>query len=72
MLIRSELFAALVDRGRDGLDPALRADFDEAGDDAGRTRVLLDQVASLTDASALAWHAALVTGAGHASARLVP
>jgi len=27
------------------------------GDDAGRRRALVDQVASLTDASALAWHA---------------
>ena len=34
--------------------------FDAAVDDAARTRVLLDQVASLTDASAVTWHARLV------------
>ena len=56
----AELFGALSKRGRDALDPAFRADFDEAVDDAGRTRVLLDQVASLTDASALTWHRRLV------------
>ena len=55
-----ELFAALADRDGDGLDPAFRADFDAAADDAARTRVLLDQVASLTDASALTWHARFV------------
>ena len=35
-------------------------DFAAATDDAGRTRVLLDQIASLTDASAVTWHADLV------------
>jgi dGTPase len=36
--------------------PAFRADYEAAGDDAERLRVVVDQVASLTDASALAWH----------------
>jgi dGTPase len=45
------------------LQPAFRADFEEADSDAGRLRVVVDQVASLTDASALAWHAWL-TGPG--------
>ncbi|HSI27531.1 MAG TPA: deoxyguanosinetriphosphate triphosphohydrolase [Aeromicrobium sp.] len=40
--------------GRD-LAPDLRADFDTATDDAGRLRVVIDQVASLTDHSAAAW-----------------
>jgi dGTPase len=40
--------------GRD-LAPDLRADFDTAPDDAGRLRVVIDQVASLTDHSAAAW-----------------
>ena len=35
-------------------------DWHLTADDAGRRRVVIDQVASLTDASALAWHAALV------------
>ena len=39
--------------------PAFRADFEAAGTDAARLRVVVDQVASLTDASALAWHARL-------------
>ena len=55
----AELYAALRDRGPDVLDPLHAADFSEAADDQGRTRVLLDQVASLTDASAVAWHARL-------------
>ncbi|MFL6154758.1 MAG: deoxyguanosinetriphosphate triphosphohydrolase [Marmoricola sp.] len=54
-----ELFAALVaSEGRD-LDPTLREDHANAVDDAGRTRVVIDQIASLTDASAVAWHARL-------------
>ncbi|HSK56368.1 MAG TPA: deoxyguanosinetriphosphate triphosphohydrolase [Jiangellales bacterium] len=35
------------------LEPALREDWEHAGDDAGRLRVVVDQVASLTDASAV-------------------
>jgi dGTPase len=38
------------------LDPALRPDYDAAGSDAARLRVVVDQVASLTDTSAIAWH----------------
>ena len=40
------------DPGR--LDPELRADFEAAEDDAARRRVIVDQVASLTDRRALA------------------
>jgi dGTPase len=36
-----------------------RADFAEADSDAARMRVVVDQVASLTDASAVSWHARL-------------
>ncbi|AXH35841.1 deoxyguanosinetriphosphate triphosphohydrolase [Humibacter sp. BT305] len=42
------------------LDTAFRLDWAEAGDDATRRRVVVDQVASLTDQTALAWHARLV------------
>ena len=55
----AELVAQLRLRGPEQLMPVLRADFDAAQDDAARLRVVVDQVASLTDASALAWHARL-------------
>jgi dGTPase len=67
-----ELFAAIWERGSEGLDPAFRQDFEEASDDAARTRVVIDQVASLTDASALSRHAALVSGGLDARERLGP
>ncbi|MCW2753865.1 MAG: putative deoxyguanosinetriphosphate triphosphohydrolase [Marmoricola sp.] len=51
-----ELFEALVATDGQALDPSLRADYADAADDAARTRVVVDQIASLTDASALAWH----------------
>jgi dGTPase len=38
------------------LDPLLRPSWDAAGSDAERRRVVIDQVASLTDTSAIAWH----------------
>lgn len=57
-----ELFEAFWQRGEDALDPALREDFAGAPDDAARTRVVVDQIASLTDASALTRHAHLLRG----------
>ncbi|MGZ8736850.1 MAG: deoxyguanosinetriphosphate triphosphohydrolase [Nocardioides sp.] len=57
--VMTELVAQLVVRGPAELQPAHRADFEQAGSDAARLRVVVDQVASLTDASALAWHARL-------------
>jgi dGTPase len=38
------------------LEPALRPAFERAVDDAGRVRVVIDQIASLTDTSAVTWH----------------
>ena len=38
------------------LEPALRPFFTKAADDAGRLRVVVDQIASLTDTSAVTWH----------------
>ena len=59
-----ELLAALVevlaDRAADVLERPFADDWDRAGDDAARRRVVVDQVASLTDASAVAWHHRLV------------
>jgi dGTPase len=57
----AELVQALVARGPDELDRPFADDWAGAPDDAGRLRVVVDQVASLTDASALAWHARLTT-----------
>jgi dGTPase len=54
--IITQLVAALRASGQADLEPAFRADFAAAADDAARLRVIVDQVASLTDASATAWH----------------
>ena len=51
------LSAALVDQAPKVLEPAFAADWEDADDDASRLRVVVDQVASLTDASAAVWHA---------------
>jgi dGTPase len=42
------------------LDVGFTADWEAAGDDAARKRVVVDQVASLTDVSANAWHERLI------------
>lgn len=44
------------------LEPPFAADLAVAADDGARLRVVVDQVASLTDVSALAWHRRLVGG----------
>ncbi len=54
------LVTALSATGDRHLDPMFAADWRAAEDDAGRRRVVVDQVASLTDASALAWYERLV------------
>ena len=49
--------AHAIERGApQTLDPLLRPAWDAAGTDAARRRVVVDQVASLTDTSAIAWH----------------
>jgi dGTPase len=52
----------LLDAGDEHLDPGFQEDWRLATGDAGRKRVIVDQVASLTDQSALAWHERLVQG----------
>jgi dGTPase len=52
----TELCAALARTAPDSLEPWLRSAYDDAPDDSARLRVVVDQVASLTDTSALAWH----------------
>lgn len=58
-IVISELAEALTVRAPDGLDPQFRALFDQASDDRARKRVVVDQIASLTDASARSLHSRL-------------
>jgi len=49
--------ASAVERGAPRtLDPLLRPAWDAAASDTARRRVVIDQIASLTDTSAIAWH----------------
>jgi dGTPase len=57
--VLTELAAALLAGAPAALDPLFRPRFESAGSDGARLRVVVDQVASLTDTSALAWHARL-------------
>lgn len=54
--ILAELVEALADRAPDGLDPVFAPMWKAAPDDPARLRVVVDQVASLTDPTAIAWH----------------
>ncbi|MQA27134.1 MAG: deoxyguanosinetriphosphate triphosphohydrolase [Micromonosporaceae bacterium] len=47
----------------DALDPVFRQMWLDASDDAARLRVVIDQVASLTDASAVTWQRRLASSA---------
>jgi dGTPase len=58
-IVVAELAEALTVRAPDGLDPQFRALFDLASDDRARKRVIVDQISSLTDASARSLHAGL-------------
>jgi dGTPase len=51
-----ELVEALQGRAPGVLEAPFQVDFAAAGSDADRLRVVVDQVASLTDASAYSWH----------------
>ncbi len=55
----AELVHLLLMRAPDTLDPAFHPAWAAAGTDAERLRVVIDQVASLTDAQAVAWRRAL-------------
>ncbi|MFC1400140.1 MULTISPECIES: deoxyguanosinetriphosphate triphosphohydrolase [Streptacidiphilus] len=57
-----ELAEALVAAAPVGLDPVFRALYEEAADDAGRLRAVVDQIATLTDASAAARHREFAAG----------
>jgi dGTPase len=55
--ILAELVAALAARGESALDPLFVGFYRDAVGDTARLRVVIDQVALLTDAEAVAWHA---------------
>ncbi len=55
----AELCATLLHQAPDPLDPALGLAWRQARDDSARLRVIIDQVAALTDAQAVRWHAQL-------------
>jgi dGTPase len=52
----AELAAAVLAGAPDVLEPVFRPAFAAAGSDRERLRVVVDQIASLTDTSAIAWH----------------
>ncbi|WP_142217043.1 deoxyguanosinetriphosphate triphosphohydrolase [Streptomyces sp. SLBN-118] len=60
-IVLAELAEALTARAPESLEPQFRAQFDAAPDDRARKRVIVDQLASLTDASARTLHTHLTT-----------
>jgi dGTPase len=60
--ILAELVEELCSRAPDGLDPVFAPLWKDATGDPARLRVVIDQVASLTDHGAVAWHRTLVAG----------
>ena len=58
--IVTELAGAVLAGAPATLDPLFRPEFAAATSDRERLRVVVDQIASLTDTSALAWHDRLV------------
>jgi dGTPase len=60
----AELVGVLVEVAPRHLEAPYADDWAAAADDGARRRVVIDQVASLTDASAFAWHSRLVGASG--------
>lgn len=58
-IVLAELAQALTARAPEALEPQFRAMFEAAADDRARKRVIVDQIANLTDASARTLHARL-------------
>ncbi len=52
----AELAAGLLRHAPEPLTRVFRDDWDEAADDTARVRVVVDQLAALTDVSAIGWH----------------
>ncbi|WP_408667855.1 deoxyguanosinetriphosphate triphosphohydrolase [Jatrophihabitans sp.] len=60
--VLTELVEALLKRGEAALSQTLRESWRHAEGESERLRVVIDQVAQLTDSSALAWHRRLTAG----------
>ena len=58
----AELVDLLCRRAPEALDPVFGPHWRAAADDAARLRVVIDQVAALTDQQAIAWHQGLTRG----------
>jgi dGTPase len=58
----TDLVRVLTARSPLALEPPFAADWAVAPDDATRLRVVIDQIASLTDVSAAVYHARLLGG----------
>jgi dGTPase len=58
--VLTDLADALLERGEAALDPGFAADWRDSVTDAACKRAVVDQVASLTDQSAMTWHERLV------------
>ncbi|HEX4727535.1 MAG TPA: deoxyguanosinetriphosphate triphosphohydrolase, partial [Jatrophihabitans sp.] len=67
-----ELVEVLCQRGEQALSPVLRPAWQQADSDAERLRVVVDQVAQLTDSAAVGWHARLVGPDGSTARAAVP
>jgi dGTPase len=55
----AELASAVLDGAPQTLEPVFRPSYAAAASDPDRLRVIVDQIASLTDTSAIAWHGRL-------------
>ena len=64
----AELVVLLVEQAPQSLQPAYAEAWRAAPDDAARLRVVVDQLAGLTDAAALRLHSRFATGSGSSAA----
>lgn len=58
----TQLHGLLMETGDQFLEPPFQADFHQADGDSARHRVVVDQIASLTDGACMEWYATLVRG----------
>ncbi len=58
--ILTDLVEVICERAPSPLDPVFAPLWKDAGDDGARLRVVIDQVASLTDPAAISWHRRLL------------